>query len=317
VGYFRIAVCTFARSVPYRTMYPSKLLLFGEYILLLGARALAMPVPVFSGRWAQAQPNQRDTRQAQLRAFADSPALASIPELDTDAFRRDISEGLYFRSDIPVGYGLGSSGALCAAVYDRYAQQKTADMAHLKALFARMENHFHGQSSGIDPLTSYLNQPLLIANRDEVRPFEACSWRPPAPTVFLLDTGFPRRTGPLVQWFLEKSREPAFARQLEQVLLPAHETMLDAWQSGNAEVFWEALGRVSDFQLAYMPQMIPESLRALWADCRTGENIVFKICGAGGGGFMLGFCRNQTTALEKLSAFTLVFPFQQHGLVEK
>lgn len=298
-------------------MYPSKLLLFGEYILLLGTRALATPVPVFSGRWAQAQPNQQDTRHASLRAFADSAALAGIPELDTDAFRRDIAEGLYFRSDIPVGYGLGSSGALCAAVYDRYAREKTADMAQLKALFARMENHFHGQSSGIDPLTSYLNRPLLIANRDEVRLFEGHSWQTPAPRIFLLDTGMPRRTSPLVQWFLEKSREPAFARQLEQTLLPAHETMLDAWQSGQADAFWEALGRVSDFQLVHMAPMIPEGLRALWANCRTGADIVFKICGAGGGGFMLGFCRNQATALDKLSDFTLVFPFQQHGLVEK
>jgi mevalonate kinase len=31
---------------------------------------------------------------------------------------------MYFDSSIPQGYGVGSSGALVAAIYDRYAQDK-------------------------------------------------------------------------------------------------------------------------------------------------------------------------------------------------
>jgi mevalonate kinase len=290
------------------TMYPSKLLLFGEYILLLGARALAAPLPLFSGKWAQADPTQTNTRREHLLDLAHSPVLEDIPGLDAEAFRRDIADGLYFQSDIPVGYGLGSSGALCAAVYDRYTRDKSEDLSELKALFARMESHFHGQSSGIDPLTSYLNKPLLIANRHEVRLFEAKPWREPPPVTFLLDTGQPRQTGPLVQWFLDKSREPDFARPLEQILLPAHEDMLDAWQTGNATAFWEALHRVSAFQLAFMLPMIPEYQRPVWDRLLTDGDISFKICGAGGGGFMLGFAKSRAIVLEKLSDFTLVFP---------
>ncbi len=291
-------------------MYPSKLLLFGEYILLLGARALAVPAPIFSGGWAQAGSAQTDTRREHLLQLADSTALAGIPDLDTGTFRHDIAGGLYFRSDIPVGYGLGSSGALCAGVYDRYARAKTEDLSELKALFARMESHFHGQSSGIDPLTSYLNKPLVIADRNDVHLFEARPWLATPPVVFLLDTGLPRQTGPLVQWFLEKSREANFARQLERELFPANMALLEAWQDAAEYPFWDALRRVSAFQLAFMPPMIPEYLRPIWEQLLSGDDILLKICGAGGGGFMLGFAKNQETALEKLSAFTLVFPFQ-------
>lgn len=296
--------------------YPSKLLLFGEYLLLLGARALAVPVATFSGDWAWDDPARPGNRREQLLKFANSLALKSVPGLDFDAFRHDIAEGLHFRSDIPVGYGLGSSGALCAAVYDRYATQKTEDLAELKTLFARMESHFHGQSSGIDPLTSYLNKPLLIANRDEVSYFESKPW-PNAPVVFLLDSGQPRRTGPLVQWFLEKSKEPEFDRRLREELLPAHETLLTAWQNADEAAFWPALRRVSAFQLENMPPMIPEHLRVLWERGLQAANVVLKICGAGGGGFVLGFAQDQQTALNLRSEFTLVFPFATHDVVEK
>lgn len=297
------------------TRYPAKLLLFGEYVLLLGAPALAVPVPVFGGQWSS-EASEGDTRREQLSAFAESAALAAIPDLDLEAFRRDIAAGWHFRSDIPEGYGLGSSGALCAGVYDRYARRKTADLAELKALFAQMESHFHGKSSGIDPLTSYLNQPLLLTDNRDVHVFESRPWQGAAPVVFLLDSGSPRRTGPLVQWFLGQTRNPAFAESLEHDYLPANAALLEAWQNGQPDAFWKALVQVSDFQLTNMPPMIPEHLRGLWRDCRTEGDPVFKICGAGGGGFVLGFCKDPQIARQKLSDFTLVFPFQQHGLVE-
>lgn len=297
--------------------YPSKLLLFGEYLLLLGARALALPVPFFSGQWAWREPGQPDARREQLLKFANSLELKSIPGLDYDAFRHDVGGGLFFRSDIPVGYGLGSSGALCAGVYDRYSREKTTNLSELKAVFARMESHFHGQSSGIDPLTSYLSRPLLIANRDEVTFFEAQPWPDTPPAVFLLDSGQPRRTGPLVQWFLEKSRETDFLARLHDEMLPAHEALLSAWQSGDDVQFWPALQRVSAFQLENMPPMTPEHLRSVWERGLHSGDFVLKICGAGGGGFVLGFARNASTVTENLSEFTLVFPFSRHDLVEK
>lgn len=298
--------------------YPSKLLLFGEHILLLGARALAVPVPAFGGHWAwRAAGAPADIWAPRMQAFAASEQLAAVAGLEVARFQTDLNNGLFFESTIPAGYGLGSSGALCAAVYDRYAAQKTTDLARLKADFAGMESFFHGQSSGIDPLTIYLNRALWIDNRTEVSYVDPQPWTPAAPVVFLLDSHLPRQTGPLVQWFLEQSRAPAFARLLEQQLFPAHEAVLKAWQNGDGENFWPALQQVSTFQFEHFPPMIPATVRDVWKTCLTETGVLLKICGAGGGGFVLGFAAEKNAVIEKFGTFAPVFPFEQHDVVEK
>lgn len=297
--------------------YPSKLLLFGEYIILLGARALAVPVPAFSGQWAEAAADQAEEAQQGIKAFAESPELAQTPGLDTARFKMELEQGLYFKSNIPYGYGLGSSGALCAAVYDRFAREKTENLSELKRIFAGMESYFHGQSSGIDPLTSYLDRSLWIENKQDVWYFEPKPWEKPAPVIFLLDSQLPRQTGPLVQWFMREHRNPSFIRGMERQLWPGHQTLLHGWEERDPAAFWEGLRAVSAFQLDFMPLMIPEHLRPLWRQCLEKEDILLKICGAGGGGFVLGFGRDKTSIIEQLNRYPLVFPFENHVLVEE
>ena len=55
---------------------------------------------------------------------------------------------MYFDSSIPQGYGVGSSGALVAAIYDKYAHDKITvlenltreKLLQLKSIFAQMES---------------------------------------------------------------------------------------------------------------------------------------------------------------------------------
>src|SRR5690606_29823162 len=97
---------------------------------------------------------------------------AEQPELVTfnlELLQQDIDRGMYFDSSIPQGYGVGSSGALVAAIYDKYANNKITvlenltreKLLQLKAVFSQMESFFHGKSSGLDPLNSYLSLPIL------------------------------------------------------------------------------------------------------------------------------------------------------------
>ena len=46
-------------------------------------------------------------------------------------FRNDVNSGMYFDSSIPQGYGVGSSGALVAAIYDKYAADKITVLENL------------------------------------------------------------------------------------------------------------------------------------------------------------------------------------------
>lgn len=311
-----LAYCTFAplRMMLTKTidarLYPAKLLLFGEHVLLLGAKALAAPVPAFGGYWDwSATPDRHHQR---LLQFAESEHLRACQSLDTEQFIQDLKAGLYFNSNIPTGYGLGSSGALCAAIYDRYAAQKTTELAALKAIFADMESFFHGNSSGIDPLTSYVGAPVLIEHKTSVQRVEPQVWQDKPPIVFLLDTQLPRRTGPLVSWFLAQQQEAVFADKLHTEYLPVHTEMVESWLMGQNVSFWANLRRVSRFQLENFDPMIPENIRDFWTKNAENQDFVLKICGAGGGGFVLGFAKNAASiqAISKLYPVVMPFPEQ-------
>lgn len=289
--------------------YPAKLLLFGEHVLLLGASALAVPVPAFGGYWEQASP-KADIRGLQMQLAEFSKHLDDLPGIDAARLKKDLLFGLFFRSDIPVGYGLGSSGALCAAVYDRYFREKTSDLTALKLVFARMESFFHGASSGIDPLTSYLNKPLFIRDKVEVSIADMAEWNSGRPVVFLLDSQLPRQTGPLVQWFLEQNGDEDFAGKLQSELLPAHEAMVQSWLDAAPETFWQNLKKVSRFQLEHFEPMVPATVRAFWQKNLDNEDFTLKICGAGGGGFVLGFAKNRAVVASLEGEFRIVFPFE-------
>lgn len=288
--------------------FPAKLLLFGEHVLLLGAAALAVPVPTFGGTWAWSE--QPDRHRRSMRQFAQSAHLTSIKIIDNERFVSDLDQGLFFSSNIPTGYGLGSSGALCAAVYARYASpDASTDLSALKGVFARMESFFHGYSSGIDPLTSYLGKPILIQNKVEIQAIDSKTWASNGPIVFLLDSRLPRRTGPLVEWFLNQYQNTTFAQKLTMEYLPAHAAMLDAWLSCDEDTFWPNLRRVSTFQLENFSPMIPATVRDFWSEHLNNPDCCLKICGAGGGGYVLGFARDYALVEQIAAQFKLVLPF--------
>jgi mevalonate kinase len=292
--------------------YPAKLLLFGEHVLLRGASALAVPVPRFSGRWAT------DAQHPQWPLMADlATRLPDEGILDLARLRADVACGVFFQSDIPQGYGLGSSGALCAALLDRYAlSPPPTQLADLKALLGRLEGGFHGQSSGIDPLTSWVGAPLRITQRTHAERVALAAWpSDQAPQVFLIDSRLPRHTGPLVQWFLAQcDTSPEFVTMLRDGLLPAHEATLDAWIRADATEFWPHLRILSRLQLEYLHPMVPAvaALQQLWQTGLSHPDFALKICGAGGGGFVLGFARQPDFVREwaQNEGFDVIWPFE-------
>ena len=145
-------------------MYPAKIILFGEHTVLQGGRALAVPYPTFGVRWEQGdEPDKRLLALLEyLQEHFDSDDF-NFPELS-----RALQNGWQLIGNVPGGYGLGSSGTVCAAIYDRFGRGKMP-LSEVKAFLARMEGFYHGQSSGTDPLISLLKEPLLL-ERKAIRP---------------------------------------------------------------------------------------------------------------------------------------------------
>jgi mevalonate kinase len=275
--------------------YRGKILLFGEHIVVQGAQALAQPLLAFRGRWAFSLATALPTYSLQdwLPYLYDLQSTAALGvRLDLVRFERDLREGLWFDSNIPLGYGAGSSGALCAALYDTYAlnpPDKTDSRLFpaIKADLGKIESYFHGASSGADPLVSYLDQPLLFDGGQAIRPV-SLPMPDPRYTLFLLDTGHARKTGPLVQQFQAKMREPHFRDRVVAELIPATEEAIQCYIQGSWEALFEVWTLISHFQYRFMSEWILPGWQRAWLDSLAGPQQRLKICGAGGGGFILG-----------------------------
>lgn len=292
-----------------RHLFHAKLLLLGEFVVIRGADALAVPFTRRSGRWQRFPAGDSNERQRDLPAFAAYLAQLKragtlMVDLDVSRFQADLAGGLFFDSDIPTGYGLGSSGALCAAVYEQYAVDpirpgQVEALPELRRQLAQIESFFHGSSSGADPLICFLDRPVLLHGTGAIEPV---TLPPPDPAwrLFLLDTGITRQTGPLVNHFLERCREPAFAGRVQSELLPHTRHAVEALLTGNWPALFEHWSAISRIQFEDFQRMIPTSFRALWETGLQGDDFRLKICGAGGGGFLLGYARDVAAVKKRL-----------------
>lgn len=280
--------------------YSSKLLLFGEYTVINGSRALAVPYERYYGEWIQAA--APDERLLALANYLDEPKGHAF--LQVDAFRMACREAWIFQSNIPLGYGLGSSGALCAAVYDRFAKspihrENTSELSVLKQQLAWMESFFHGSSSGTDPLICYLNYPTVIHPKSGIRQVSVPGSNESTFQLFLLNTGLARSTGPLVDLYLEKCKDTGYSAKIAGELVPVVDQLIDDYLEGRWPAIYESMRTVSAFQWEYFSEMIPEVVRTIWKDGLTKKDYSLKLCGAGGGGFLLGITTSQN-AIEQL-----------------
>ena len=286
----------------------SKVILFGEYSMIAHSMGLVIPYPLFDGKLTFRRDNTA-VIDPELKAF--SLYLKQLIEsnqlniqFDLTSLEFDISQGLYFDSTIPQGYGVGSSGALVAAIFDRYEQESHSklDIGKLKKIFAQMESHFHGASSGMDPLISYLNSPILIKNKNELGPVTLPKFPKGQGGIFLLNTKRSRKTEPLVNLFLEKTTNARFNDICENTLKPITNNCIQNFLEADMVKLTENFKLLSEFQFEHLSPMIPKLYRDLWVEGIKSGDYSLKLCGAGGGGFLMGITKDFQKVKQVLSA---------------
>ena len=292
-----------------RDRYYSKVILFGEYSMIFDATALMIPLKRFSAQWQFPQSRNRTaslTSNQSLKRFcqylSENEELSNL--LDLQALRKDLNEGLFLTSNVPSGYGLGSSGTLVAAVYDRYAIQKTDDYLQLKALFGKMESHFHGSSSGIDPLQCYLGQPFKIT--PEGVQLLSDDFLKKDIHICLIDTKIKSNTKPLVNHFKAQRENPEFLNRFQSEYVPCVTSCIDSMIEGNKELFFSSLKQLTKGQLEFLRPMITNNtLNLFTAD--YDFNFGVKILGSGGGGYVLGFTDDVEQASKLLNDYEVIW----------
>lgn len=279
------------------TSFPAKVLLFGEYTILSGSRALAIPFSKFSGKWSYEEGPEKAHSQKHLFDFVQGHDCLS---LDTKKLKEELERGLWFDSSIPQGYGLGSSGALVAAIYDHFGTEKASTLEIQKVL-AHLENFFHGSSSGLDPLVSYLQKPLKINNPTDI---EIVDFDFTDLNLFLLNTHRPRQTGPLVGIYKEKLKDSNFKSGCSNILAQDVNSAIEYALSGNKEKLFHHFWHISKFQWDSFQEMIPDMMKDAWKKGLDQGEYALKLCGAGGGGLILGMTKVESP----LKEFDIIWP---------
>lgn len=271
--------------------FPSKILLFGEYSILNGSSALAVPLKNFSGHWIES--GGPEINRTALKTFATFLADAKFEFLDAEKLISDLEQGLNYDSNIPIGYGMGSSGSVSAAIYSKYGKSIIEqDLKVKRDQLSKMENFFHGNSSGLDPLVSFTNSAILKKTDGSFKKIEHIQ-RMQDVSIFLMDTLQSRSTAPLVKKYRENLEDPIFKNKIEKEYIPCVEETIQSFLHAENQLFFESLKRLSMFQYEYFQDMILEKNRKDWSAALSTDFCKLKLCGAGGGGYILGFTKDK------------------------
>ncbi len=300
-------------------LFYAKILLFGEYGIIKDSKGLAIPYNSYKGGLQTTDvlnDVQLDSNR-KLRDFAKYLKEQASLSIDTDVFCQDLDKGLYFDSSIPQGYGVGSSGALVAAIYDKYAKDKVTvlenltreKLLHLKEIFSTMESFFHGKSSGLDPLNSYLSIPILITAKDNLEATGIPSQKEGKGAVFLLDSEKVGETQPMVEIFMNKMKQEGFRKMLNEDFVTHTDACIDDFLHGNVGSLFSNVKKLSKVVLSNFKPMIPESFHSIWKQGIESNDYYLKLCGSGGGGYILGFTEDyeKTKSLLKDYKLELVY----------
>lgn len=307
-------------------LFYSKIILFGEHGMNKGSKGLLIPYNFYNGV-LKLTDNDSETAlksNGSLKSFATylEQMQAENPDLATfniEALKADVAAGMYFDSSIPQGYGIGSSGALVAAIYDQYAHNKITVLENLtqekllklKKIFSKMESFFHGTSSGLDPLNSYLSLPILINSAESIEatgiPMQNLEGKG---AIFLLDSGIVKETAPMVQLFMESLKDQGFRAMFKKQFLKYTDASIESFLHGDVKALFVNTKKLSKVVYNHFKPMIPEQFHELWQKGIESNDYYLKLCGSGGGGYILGFAPDIEKAKNALTGHKVEVVYQ-------
>ena len=307
-------------------LFYSKILLFGEYGIIQDSKGLSIPYNFYKGALKSDENPTNEAKKSNQSLVKFVTYLKQLqseqPDLVTfniELLQNDVNHGMYFDSSIPQGYGVGSSGALVAAIYDKYAANKITvlenltreKLLQLKSIFSNMESFFHGKSSGLDPLNSYLSLPILINSKDNIEaagiPSQSVTGKG---AVFLLDSGIVGETAPMVNIFMENLKDQGFRNMLKSQFIKYTDSCVENFLQGDMKSLFKNTKELSKVVLSNFKPMIPEQFHQIWQNGIETNDYYLKLCGSGGGGYILGFTQDFEKAKKSLKDYKLEMVYQ-------
>ncbi len=298
-------------------LFYAKILLFGEYGIIKDSKGLAIPFNTYRGALKTSEnlegTSKKSNESLQMLYNYIASLNTDLVSFDLAAFKTDLNNGMYFDSSIPQGYGVGSSGALVASIYDKYADDKITVLENLtrekllklKSIFSLMESFFHGKSSGLDPLNSYLSLPILINSKTNIEAAGIPSQKEGKGAVFLLDSEQIGETEPMVNIFMNKMKNEGFRKMLSEEFAIHTDACIENFLQGDVKSLFSNVKSLSKVVLKNFKPMIPDAFHKVWENGIATNEYYLKLCGSGGGGYILGFTQDYKKAQKSLKDYKL------------
>jgi mevalonate kinase len=283
--------------------------------MIFGSNALLIPYYSVSGEWSTiiSRPCERGI-ESNRNLFKYYDYLRKDDRfriLDLERMEMELNAGLFFDSNIPTGYGVGSSGALVAAIYDRFKLIEIKETDRLIEFLAAMENYFHGSSSGIDPLQCYFGKPFVLNGQrttDNGQQILSNDFMSDDIHIFLIDTKITSPTAPLVNIFKERRKDNIYLDKFNNRYVPLVNDCISSLIEKNDNEFFNNVSLLSKMQTEMLGHTIPENVKEFLFFDINKDGFQIKLCGAGGGGFLLGF----TNDIEKTNKYWQKTEYQIH-----
>ena len=271
--------------------FNSKILLFGEYGIMHDSNALSIPYKKFNGSLSKSDHLSEDQKisnrniESLYKYIIQEDYLNDI--INSDNLKEEIDSGLYFDSNIPIGSGLGSSGALVSSIISRYSKVdlKSFSNSEIKKIMSLVESKFHGNSSGFDPAVSYFNKPMLYSNQ-KIKLIERIAFKDFK--VYIIDSQIDSSTKKMIKVFEDKISNSEFRLFFNSKFINNTNQCIDQLIN-TSELFRDSVKELSIDTLHNFQEMIPEKLKNKWKEGIKNDSYYMKLCGSGGGGFFLAY----------------------------
>ena len=271
--------------------FNSKILLFGEYGIMHDSNALSIPYKKFNGSLSKSDHLSEDQKisnrniESLYEYIIQEDYLNDI--INSDNLKDEIDSGLYFDSNIPIGSGLGSSGALVSSIISRYSKVdlKSFSNSEIKKIMSLVESKFHGNSSGFDPAVSYFNKPMLYSNQ-KIKLIERIDFKDFK--VYIIDSQIDSSTKKMIKVFEDKISKSEFRLFFNSKFINDTNQCINHLIN-TSKLFRDSVKELSNDTLHNFQEMIPEKLKNKWKEGIKNDSYYMKLCGSGGGGFFLAY----------------------------
>ncbi|MDR0968458.1 MAG: hypothetical protein LBL99_02350 [Holosporaceae bacterium] len=218
---------------------PAKWILCGEHAVVRGGKAVAFPFRDYTCSIFERPSFLKSTSLGSL--WTTIVSLIQIAAEFLNVTPEKLPRNVVAESDIPMKAGLGSSAALCASVARLLQHYGLCDDPF--ALAKRLENKFHGKSSGLDVAVALTNKPVVFQKNRATKFLEPTFW----PYMILTYSGQKSATFDCVKavndLFLKNEK---LAFELDERMNLASDLCEEAFKSGNFNKLKDGVNLAND-----------------------------------------------------------------------